>query len=586
MPKRVRPPDKEEKTICMGLKKHLLEPSLLPMIENMVDNVSRRTHRASLLANHFVLKHIHNPGFDEIAKGLTDQMFFYTALSLGRGKKYENLIEFFSANDSLYESIPAMPLGSRVLNSAARQMKTNVGNYLWMTFDTRIKRFCSKPDKQAQAFVLARTRNWTPYREVVLNKNDSQLLDLFSHTLSTSENVTDSWILENPGPVLRLYHHIQRMCEEKQKEAKEKKQKGAKGFSMLPIFKMKSHFITIDATLLRDLLVHAGLLNKNADGSTFKNLENDHFRSVFKVRGSWDLGNEVKADGFSLRVNVWCNAWETPQRQRKHAFGQLEIESPSTENLLPGDYHDYFSNDPGQANQAFVHHTIDHKVVRKARLTYKQFCAESHHSTNLKKQKRWLREIQDEYTELSTKPVRTSDVEIFKDHLAIKLPMYERLWKHSMHPRVARARWDYQIHSRSCIDRFWSGLAYNHPAGMPLHQRPLLKYGSANWGTGGAPNKRMLASAKKYFRVVLVPEFNTTACCADCGTRLKAVKQAYIGPLEEGKKRYPRTIRGLKHCSSNVCRSNPLKSRDGNAATNIGYAFPDRPGYLCPKITQ
>jgi hypothetical protein len=149
-----------------------------------------------------------------------------------------------------------------------------------------------------------------------------------------------------------------------------------------------------------------------------------------------------------------------------------------------------------------------------------------------------------------------------------------------------KARWDYQIHSRSCIDRFWSGLAYNHPAGIPQHQRPFLKYGSANWGEGGAPNKRMLASAKKYFRVVLVPEFNTTACCADCGAKMRAVTQPYVGPMEEGKKRYPRTIRGLKHCSSNVCRSNPLKSRDGNAATNIGYAFPDRPEYLCPKITN
>ena len=346
-----------------------------------------------------------------------------------------------------------------------------------------------------------------------------------------------------------------------------------------------------------------GLIDKNLDGSAFNALQNHHFRSVFKVRGNWTLGNEVKTDGFSLRVNVYrtrtnpipqCALQRGSKRRSEEPklgkdepeemgdSGEDPEEDPSTDILLPGDEDDYFSNDPGQANQAFVHHTVSGTVVKKARLTYRQFCLESHHSSHLKKEKRWLKEIEEELTQLSATRVRTSSTEVFEQYLTTKIPLYEPLWRNGMHPRAARARWDYQIHSRSCIDRFWSGLAYNRPAGLPLHQRPLLKYGSASWGHGGAPNKRMLASARNFFRVVLVPEFRTSICCATCGHRMRPVTQPFVGPLKEGRRRYRRTIRGLKHCSSNVCRSIPLKSRDGNAAMNIGHAFPNRPDYLCP----
>ena len=577
MPKRVRPPDKQEVTICMGLRRNLREHWLLPWVKEMVDNVSRRTHRAALLVNHYVLRHVEEAGFDGLAQCLTDQVFFYTALSLGKGKKYDRLIQFFSDHELLYESVPELPFGgSRVINSAARQMKTNVCNYLWMTFDTRLRRLCCRQDKLAQNFIIARARNWEPHHQLALNENESHLLDLCQRTLATDDNVSDAWILANPGPVLRMYHNLLRLCEERE----------VKAFPMLPIFKMKCHFITIDATLLKELLVREGLLSKDLDNDTFNDLQEDFFKSVFKLRGTWTLGNEVKTDGLSLRVNVWRTRTDPlPQCGSKRRAGDPELATPSTDLLLPGDEDDYFSNDPGQANQAFVHHTVSGTVVKKARLTYRQFCLESHHAAHLKKQKRWLQEVQEDLTLLSMTPVRTSSADIFEEYLGSKVAMYERLWQNGMHPRAARARWDYLINSKSCIDRFWSGLAYDHPAGLPLHQRPLLKYGSARWGHGGAPNKRMLASAKQFFRVVLVPEFRTTVCCATCGSRMRAVTQPFVGPMMAGQTRYHRTIRGLKQCCSIVCRHNPLKSRDGNAADNIGNAFPIRPEYLCRQAS-
>ena len=581
MPKRKRPPDLLERTISMGLNRNLLVPSLLPHIEDLVQNVSRRTHRASLLINHFLLDRINKPDFDNVAKCLKDQMFYYAALSLSRSKNHSTFIDFYVTNRDLYENINSLSGSGASLNAAARQMVTNVSNYLWMTFDCRLDRLLKDFDKQDRKIIIDRIRGRDSWKPWVLNEWETELVQHCRSILSTDEIITDEWILEHPGPVLRLFHLILRYCEDTD----------VKRFTMAPVFQMKSHFVTIDAATLRSLLVKAQELPSKCSQKDFNLLKDDHFRSVFKLRESVELGNEVKTDGVSLRVNTWRKHLDSVSKARlpkKQQTGEKVVENDSEEEeddmttlLLPGDDTDYFSNDPGEKNQAFVHHTVEGRVVKKTRLTAKQFRQESHRARHLKTTKKWLKDIERETTVLSRFPLKTSSLEVFKQHLEKKIPMYGRLWEYGLHPRMAKQRWDYKMHCSSCIDRFWSKLAYDNPAGLPLHRRPLLKYGSGNWGHGSAPNKKMFLSARNYFRVVLVPEFRTTVCCSDCGERLKPVRQKFIGPLPEGKNPYSRTIRDLKFCSSNACRSCPLKSRDGNAATNIGYAYPDRPEYLC-----
>jgi hypothetical protein len=602
MPKRKRPLDLHEKTVCLGLKKNLLAPSLLPGIESLVDNISRRTHRASLLLNHYILSKISDRNFDVVAEALKDQMFYYSALSLSRSKNYSALIDFFERNKTIYESINKISGSGASANAAARQMKTNVSNYLWMTFDDRLRRLTKKSSKQEQKFIIATIRGKTPYHQMALDRQKTNLVERCREILATDEVVYDRWIADHPGRVMRLYHFLLQQCEQQE----------LKGFTILPVFQMKAHFTTIDAATLRFLLVDAGELPDTCSQEDFNTFKCEHFASVFRTRGKWTLGNEVKTDGFSLRMNVWRtehNVTARAELPKKDEMEELESKRTEPKNttrdventtkkkrkkdknepqlnphdlLLPGDDTDYFSNDPGERNQAYVHHTVGGVVVRKARLTSKQFRLESHRSEHIKRMKKWLSEVQEENTILSQHPLRTSSAETFKQHLVSKIPLYERLWKWHLNPRMARARWDYHIHSWSCIDRFWSKLAYDKPAGLPLHRRPLLKYGAGKWGDAKAPNRKMLESAKKYFRIVMVPEYNTSQCCATCGSRMEKVTRKFIGPLQEGKRRYSTTIRDLKFCRSNACRSTPLKSRDGNAATNIGIAYPDRPGYLCP----
>ena len=563
----------------MGLRKHLLAPELFPHILALVDNVSRRTHRASLLINHYVLSNIDGGAgfFDALAAQCIGQQTFYTrAMKLTPGM-YQELLNFYNEKHEFYEQIPPMaPNTSNALNAAGRGMVTNVINSLWMTFEDRVKRLLpfiprdQKKDKHGIKYLMQRAQNRICFRQLALNRVESEVLDHVHRYLPNNlgQPIEKTWIRQHPGPILRLYHSILQRCEAE----------GTKGFSLLPIFDMKAHFACIDSDVLRGLMRAAGLIPNSLSESGFRALKDDHLRSVLKVPKGCNFG-EVKTDGVSLRFTV----------RRIVTKGSSPFDPYVAP--LPSDETDYFSNDPGHHNQAFVLHTVGNPnhptVVRQKRLTYRQHCVESHHSEHLKKHKRWLREIQPELAILSENRVRTSSVQTLEAHLASKIPLYDRLWNYGLQRRMAMCRWDYYIHSRKCVDRFWSDLAYGHRSGLPLEQRPLLKYGGAVWsgaGNRGAPNKRMLRSAMKFFRVVTVPEWGTTVCCATCGERMKEVKERFIGPLREGLRheadRPKRTIRGLKHCSSNVCRSCPLKSRDGNAAANIGFAWPNRPDYL------
>ena len=583
MPKRKRPPDLEERTVQCGLKKNLLYHSLLDGIQELVNNVSRRTHRSSLLLNYYFLCKVDEDGFDDIAEGLKDQMFYYAAMTLSRSKSYQSLIDFYNETPDLFEEIESVPGAGPSINAAARAMKTNVMNYLWMTFDCKINRLTKEAGRDAQEYVLHKIRNEECRKQVVLNRFETELVDICSGILSTDDIIDKEWIEDHPGRILRLYHCLLQLSEDRE----------VKGFTLLPIFQMKTHFTVIDAAALRNLLVQAEEIPRTLHQKDFNVIKDDYFRAVFKMRSpdSWIFGNEVKTDGTSLRINLWrkrtvsVEEAKLPTKKFKAENGtntEGSSEDDQSERILiPGDDCSFFSNDPGQANQAFVKHFVGGSCVRQKRLTWKQFKKESHLKRNTDMVVKWNRELQEEYTTLSEHPLKSSNPDTIRGHLQSKIPLYNKLWIHHLHPRMARLRWDYKIHSRSCIDRFWSDLAFDKPAGLPLHERPLLKYGAATWGHGSAPNQRMFNSAKNYFRVVKVPEFRTTVCCSDCGSRMRSVTQAFVGPMAENKNRYRKTIRGLKFCSSSTCRSNPLKSRDGNAATCIGQAYPDRPAYLC-----
>ncbi len=101
-------------------------------------------------------------------------------------------------------------------------------------------------------------------------------------------------------------------------------------------------------------------------------------------------------------------------------------------------------------------------------------------------------------------------------------------------------------------------------------KKPVIAYGSANFACSGrgevsVPVKYVKEKCKQYFETVDVDEFRTSLICPDCDQPLcKVVKE-----VNDDNK--VRQIRGLRRCSSTVCRKNRIsfKNRDLVGAKNI-----------------
>ena len=579
MPKVKLGTDKRVAVVKCGLQSSVRNGSFFPIIDKYVLNISKRIHRAGLLVNHYVLKSLESNTSEEqcVSSHIGDQMLYYAALSLGTSSKHPKLLQFFQEKKHMYESIEDLYGYRSALNAAARSMKTNVNNYLFMTFDQRILHLSRNSGKSEKYAILRRIRSYDCNKCFVFREDEQLFIDKCKSILDAGESkITDTWIVNNSFRVIKLFRYLIQQCEKQE----------IKSFTILPIFHLKRHFITIDAAFLRTIMIEMDLIQPSCDESTFQEFKEDHFRSLFKLRKTWSIGNELKTDGIALCVNVNRNKYE--EDCDKTTKNKYKKSRNIQRNVQPGDQINYFANDPGNVNLASVIQVSNGELVDKISFTKKQYKKESHIVKNTAKRKKWDEVVEPEILKLSQCCTKTSSSHVFETYLNTKIPMYNKLWNHYGDLKFARLSFDTFVRSSSSIDGFFLRLSKTNKFDVKEHDKPLLKFGEATWDPGkgwtSGPTKKMIFHAKKYFRVVLVDEYNTTKTCCTCGCKMEPIKQRFTGPVRQGERRWNVKCRGLMRCRSNVCLSVPLKSRDYNAAINIGKAWPSRPPYLCRHL--
>jgi hypothetical protein len=580
MKKRKLETEERSAVVKCGLKTSVTNPIFIHIIERYILNISKRIHRAGLLLNHYVLKTLESntPPEESVCSQIGDQMLYYAALTLGSRSKYPDLISFFRDNQNKYESIEDLSGYGSSLNSAARSMKTNMNNYLFMTFDQRILKSLKDLDKSEKNAVLRRIKCFDCRKSYVFREQEQTFIDTCKSILGAGDMIiTDKWIMEHPFQVLKLFRFLIQRCESSE----------TKGFTILPIFHLKRHFITIDAVFLRTIMLEMGLIQKTCDVKTFRALKEDHFRSVFKLRNTWKIGGEMKTDGIALCVNVIRR--KNDEYEDDDNTNKKKTSTKVQYNRKPGDENNYFSNDPGNVNLASVIQVHNGEIIDKVGFTKWQYKHESNININTKKRRKLDKFVEEELSQLSHCCTKTSSSSTFETYLTTKVPMYDKLWVHYGDKKFARMSFDTYIRSSSSLDGFFLKLSKTKKFDIGNKcDKPLMKFGKATWDPGkgwtSGPTKKMIFHARKFFRVVLVDEYNTTKMCCTCQCKMEPVKQKFIGPLRQGRHRWNMKCRGLMRCRSNVCLSVPLKARDYNAAINIGKAWPFRPTYLCRPL--
>jgi hypothetical protein len=198
MPKIKLGVEKRVAVVKCGLQSSVRNGSFFPIIDKYVLNISKRIHRAGLLLNHYLLKslELNTPEEQCVSSHVGDQMLYYAALSLGTSSKHPNLLTFFKEKINMYESIDDLYGYRSALNAAARTMKTNVNNYLFMTFDQRILHLLRNSEKREKNAILRRIRSYECNTSFVFREHEQLFIDACKSILDSGESrITDSWII-------------------------------------------------------------------------------------------------------------------------------------------------------------------------------------------------------------------------------------------------------------------------------------------------------------------------------------------------------------------------------------------------------
>ena len=368
-----------------------------------------------------------------------------------------------------------------------------------------------------------------------------------------------------------------------------------RNFSIAPISKIKSHFVTIDTRVLYFLSKDFHNVT-NADD--FRAKEFRYWHSLFHIKryGKRDRFTRlVETDGVSLCIHYKRPIVETPLKRNP-------VEIPTTTRKLLVIDRDQIPTrriaiDPGRMTLLECVEQSPNGSLRRYHLSKKQYYEESHMNKSKKKHKRWKQAIQHAVRALSDTPSRTPVLEEFLLYVQTVNQHRVVLWTHLTQKKRARNRMDVYIHKNKCVDKFFQSFHQEN------EDKPVIAYGAAKFNPTGhgeipGPTTFLAKRCAQFYETEMIDEYNTSKMCCNCGCELtkfygKPKKKQKRKKKEEARKsdsgrlrlRFYKhlhsqkflchsrggkglfEIRGLRWCSSTTCRK--LKSRDVNAALNI-----------------
>ena len=286
-------------------------------LEKFVENVSKSVNKGSLLLNRFLIRKLSNGG---TLPNLKNQTLYFQCLDIGSGRCYkpiDGLQEVWDECFGNFPNIEKLPGNGQALNYAAKTFQTNFLNSLWCPFYVRqgylLKAYCQENDldKKASHPIKCAINGWNcnapvPDEAVAFVEQQRELLGLVGE-----DQVTEIWLKENPERVLRFYwatlSYLERITEENWRET----EKIPRVFSLSPVSAIKRHFVTLDRTVLYNLLRNSALIPKTMKKFEFNDLAGDDFGGIFRIKklaGKKKIfSNMIQTDGVSACVHFTCS---------------------------------------------------------------------------------------------------------------------------------------------------------------------------------------------------------------------------------------------------------------------------------------
>lgn len=333
-----------EQVVKSALKKRLRASELQNAIEARVVDISKATHRAGLLLNHIVISALD----DGIKLPVLDTTFYYNLLASGskapecndedysseeeEEEDYQDCDGVADGDDRVPENLKKPPGGicpvgqeailcaEAALSSipaakrhfgdansivmAATAMKTSVLNTIVHSFDARLRRYVKTWCSQD----TASRGEWYPVFLQIVGwreeggKDPAPLMEAAAEfvkaerlALGEPSRVSEAWLKGHPRAVLSAFCRWLSFFESV----------GAKQFSLVPSYKIRTHCLKIDTNVLFGLMKEGGLYDKNL--KAFRADAQNQWRRAFQLTGLAALRyvptGLVSTDGVSLNVH-------------------------------------------------------------------------------------------------------------------------------------------------------------------------------------------------------------------------------------------------------------------------------------------
>jgi hypothetical protein len=534
--------------------------AIILQIKNRVKAYSERINIASLSLSEIVkTKFDNNINVINVDIKNIFELTFIRQLLLGTDgvfKEYEDINNLWNSDSPLATYLRDTEIkrynGDRnIYSSGAQIYLTNFKNSLVTNLETRIKRFLKvfqsifNLSNDERVFMLYKIFGWKLPNDIndvtdkqhILHHIDTHrtILNLENGEQINKDYLRKSANLEN---ILKYYVHLNRFYV----------LYGLKTFNIVPICRIKSHYITIDSSVLFGILKDVEFIDKSITGKTFQTLAMDYWQSIIKVNklagSNCRFTKTINTDGICMCVHF--------QRPKVCKNEDDTVQFTKEDRVV--------AVDPGRVNIFYGVEKLDNGNIKEHVLTRKQYYNDSGINNANQQVKQWTKSIQGELKVLSK--VSTKGMSINKHHKYIEtyLTVKKDLWDEYLKPRWSRQRFRLYCGKKRVFARF-----FNSIDDFDKTREVKLAYGSAKFDPTGkgevsVPTSRLFNECVYHFKarnIKLIDEFLTTKIHCDTDTVLQKVN------IKGAKD----SLRGLLWCNSPTVSK--FVSRDRNAALNI-----------------
>jgi hypothetical protein len=400
-------------------------------IDAWVLTVSKVVHRLSLIFNRFLLYHFHN---NVPLPKMKTSLFTGMALhGMKHNKKntkedYLSTLDDFCSNEfdvenGLFPRIQRQRGDCQAIVIASKRYETNFKNTIFLPFFTRQKAYIQtwlsvNEITGVKAWEVQKKINrWGRWNEgttfpPVLMEFIQEEQALFP------VDVGEEWLKKNPENVLSYYYRILRYFHSVGE---------GKKFRLAPLCQIKCHFLTIDNTVLREILSnvrHQCQKNKISfppdisQAIDEKTMTDEVWKDVFDYSGlrrRRQFGHQVDTNGEKICFHFHV-------RKKQLHKGKRRVRCKQKKSL----HQPILSVDPGRSNLITSWDEDNHQFYR---LTRRQYYKSSGMLERNKKALQRNLEMKGIYEAMSMAPTRSADDKDWFRYQSIVARHYDKLWE-------------------------------------------------------------------------------------------------------------------------------------------------------------